>query len=756
MMKRGWQACALLFLAPLCALAATGTWRNFTSMKDVRGVVRDGSSFWAASSGGLFRWNTQADDFLLLTNAEGLRNIDLTAVYVDGAGDVWSGSTNGVLHVYTPSTGSIRPILDIATANQTNKRINAIVVQGDTALICTEFGLSVFRIARFEFGDTYTRFGSVPAATRTSVLSAVMHNGRLYACISDGQTVNNVAVANLNNPNLLPPESWTLQTVGGPGFVPRTLTVFNGRLYAGTTGGLYYEDGENWIPVAGLSGKSILASTATATVLYLTTVAREVYAVSVQNAATPFGTTLPYAPTSITTDAQGVPVVGSTNGGLLTGGSPWVSHVPNGPDANQFLSLVVDPDGVLWCGSGDVSGRGLYRYDGSTWTTFTTLNSTLPTNDVHRISVACDGAVWASTYGRGTVELPPGSTRIDSSRIFGRNVGMMGISNDTNYVVVSNVVCDSRGNAWMSVVLAADKNLLVTRRADGTWKTLPVSISGIKLTNLMDRPVDRCLAVDAFDNLWATVRDGAFRGLISLGNAGALDSTAAFHITTANGLPSNEVKTIVVDRDNDIWVGTDRGISIILDPSNPVRKDAIALYKPLNGLVINTIAVDPLNQKWVGTTEGVFLLSPDGTQTLASYTVENTQGKLIDNDVKTIGIDQKTGTVYFGTTYGMASLTTAAAAPKASFDALTLYPNPFLVPTGTPLTVSGLVENSSLKIVTIDGRVVRDIKSPGGLVGFWDGKDSGGSFVPSGVYLVIASAEDGSTVAIGKIAVITQ
>jgi hypothetical protein len=308
----------------------------------------------------------------------------------------------------------------------------------------------------------------------------------------------------------------------------------------------------------------------------------------------------------------------------------------------------------------------------------------------------------------------------------------------------------------MSVVAAADKNIIVTRRADGTWRTIPVSISGIKLTNLMDRPIDRCLAVDAFDNLWATVRDGAFRGIISLGNAGELDSAAAFHVTTANGLPSNEVKTIVVDRDNDIWVGTDRGIAIILDPSNPTRKDAIALYKPLNGLVINTIAVDPLNQKWVGTTEGVFLLSPDGTQTLASYTVENTQGKVIDNDVKTIGIDTKTGTVYFGTTYGMASLTTAAAAPKAAFDVLTLYPNPFLVPTGAPLTVSGLVENASLKIIAVDGRVVRDITSPGGLVGFWDGKDSGGTFVPSGVYIVIASAEDGSTVAIGKIAVIKQ
>jgi len=756
MMKRGWWVCVVVLLAPVCAVAATGTWKNFTSMKDVRGVVGDGPSFWAATSGGLFRWNAQTNDFLLLTNAEGLRNIDLTAVNIDGAGDVWSGTSNGVLHVYTPSTGTIRPILDIATANQTNKKINAIVIQGDTALICTDFGLSVFRIGPFEFGDTYSRFGSVPADTRAAVLSAAIHKGRLYACISDGQTVNSVAVANLSNPNLLPPESWTLETVGEPGFIPRTLTVFNGTLYAGTTGGLYYENGSTWVPVAALSGKSMLASTAAATTLFVTTATQEVYAVSAQNTATLFGTTLPYSCPSVSSDAQGIPVVGSTGGGLLTGGTPWTSHVPNGPDANQFLSLVVDPGGVLWCGSGDVSGRGLYRYDGTTWTTFTMANSALPTNDVHRVSVACNGAVWASTYGRGTVELLPGSTRIDSSRIFGRNVGMMGISNDTNYIVVSNVVCDSRGNAWMSVVLAADKNLISTRRADGTWKNIPVSIGGIKVNSLMDRPVDRCLAVDAFDNLWATVRDGAFRGIISLGNAGTLDSTAAFHITTANGLPSNEVKTIVVDRDNDLWVGTDRGITIILDPSNPIRKDAIAAYKPLNGLVINTIAVDPLNQKWVGTTEGVFLLSPDGTQTLASYTVENTQGKVIDNDVKSIAIDQKTGTAYFGTPYGLASLTTAAAAPKAAFDALTVYPNPFLVPATTLVTVSGLVKNASLKIIAIDGRVVRDIKSPGGLVGFWDGKDSEGAFVPSGVYIVIASAEDGSAVATGKIAVIKQ
>jgi ligand-binding sensor domain-containing protein len=262
--------------------------------------------------------------------------------------------------------------------------------------------------------------------------------------------------------------------------------------------------------------------------------------------------------------------------------------------------------------------------------------------------------------------------------------------------------------------------------------------------------------VDAFDNLWSAVRDPAFKGVISFGNRGAIDSVAAFHVTAADGLPSDDIRTIVVDRDNDIWVGTTKGIGIILDPSNPLRPGGIASYRPLNGLTINTIAVDPLNQKWVGTTEGVIHLSPDGTQLLNAFTVETTEGKLIDNDVRSIAVDPLTGTVYFGTTSGLASLTTAAAAPKQSFDELTIYPNPYFLPSTVPLTVDGLVENSSLRILYIDGTLVRDLRTPGGRIGFWDGKDTEGNDVSSGIYIVIAYAEDGSQLAKGKAAVLRR
>jgi ligand-binding sensor domain-containing protein len=754
-MRRVLELCVAVLLAGSIAQGAIGIWKNFTAMYNVRAVARDGSNYWAATSGGLFRWSPSDSSYLRLTNADGLQSIDLTAVAIDGSGDVWSGASTGIVHVYSPSTGAIRTINDIALAkDQTNKGINAIIIQGDTVLICTDFGLTIFRVKKFEFGDTFSHFGNIPSGTRTAVYSALIHGGMIWACVSDGSTYNYVATANLGSSNLLPPESWALNYIGSASTIPLTLSLFSGTLYCGTSAGLYARSNGTWTSVSTLGSPAVIGSFATSNALLVATNENLVYSITAQQAVAQVGASIAHTVTAITADASGNPVVGSSDAGILSPGTGWTSHFPNGPNGSAFISIAADPDGVIWVGSGDSNGKGLYRFDGTTWTNFTTANSLLPANEVYRVSVACNGSVWASTYGRGIVEMPRGTTKIDSAHVFYRNRGLIGIPEDPNYVVPANVVCDSRGNTWMSVVAAADKNLLIVRKADGTWRFFPAILNGVKLFNLMDRPVDRCLAVDAYDNVWATVRDAAYLGMISLGNAGSIDSTAAYHLTNSNGLPSNNVKTIVVDNDNDIWVGTDLGIAIILDPSNPLRSGGIAAYKPLNGLVVNTIAVDPLNQKWVGTTDGVFLMSADGTQTLASYTVDNTSGKLMDNDVKSIAIDGKTGTVYFGTAYGLASLATAAATPKSSFDGLTVYPNPYLIPSNTTLTISGLVQNSSLKVMTVDGTVVRNIKAPGGLIGFWDGKDDNGKEVASGVYLIVAYSEDGSAVANGKVAVI--
>jgi hypothetical protein len=225
-------------------------------------------------------------------------------------------------------------------------------------------------------------------------------------------------------------------------------------------------------------------------------------------------------------------------------------------------------------------------------------------------------------------------------------------------------------------------------------------------------------------------------------------------LTTDDGLTSNKVWSEAVDRDGALWVGTDQGISIIFDPANP--RSSMAIYHPIPDQIIQGIVVDPLNNKWIATKQGVFVYSADGTSILNHYTVETTNGKLLDDDVASISINSNTGTVYFGSEKGLSSLTTASVSPVRSFGDLSISPNPFYLPSRIQLTVDGLAENSTLKILSIDGSLIKEIQTPGGRVGFWDGTDTQGRLVATAVYLVVAYADDGSKVATGKVAVIRR
>lgn len=762
--KRATAGVVAAMLFALHASAQVGVWKNYTSMQEARSIARSGNTFWAATSGGLFSWQEGTDTYTKFTSAEGLLSTDLTAVAADKNGDVWSGTSGGMIHLYSPATNLWRYIPDITTTNQTNKQINNILVFGDSILICSEFGLSVFRNDQFQFGDTYTKFGQLSGTIRVSVTSAALFGGKLWAVVSDRQSITRVASASLSNPNLLPPEAWTLQAIGQT--VPRHLSVFNNRLYVGTSSGVFVLTGNTWSVVDSLAGMNVLALSASATKLAVVDDERKVITLDQQNRVARVLPTPRFASRSIALSARDSVVLGTLRGGIITRqDTGWTPHFPNGPETNGFGSVAVDLDGVVWGATGfAANGSGFHRFDGTTWKTFRQENSPTRTNDTWRVSTACNGDVWFGVWGDFTaaIRMPRGAQRVDSANVFDRRRGFPPIGGNPNYYVTGAPVCDSKGNTWFPMMIPGNQRGLVALTSSGSVVNLPAIVGGSRLFAEFPR-VSRALAVDGFDNLWMAPGN-TISGVASLNNRGSItDSVADFHLTMANGLPSDAVTCVVADKDGDIWIGTDNGIAIVLDPSNPTRQGGVASYKPLSGpggaagTGVNAIAVDPLNQKWVATNEGAVLLSRDGTQTLAQFTLANTNGKIISNEIKDIAIDAKSGTVYFATNAGLASLTTTAAQPKESFDELTVSPNPYRIPSATPLTVDGLVENSKMKILTIDGRLVRELETPGGRIGFWDGKDEKGNDVASGVYLIVAySDENSGKVGKGKVAVLRK
>ena len=70
-----------------------------------------------------------------------------------------------------------------------------------------------------------------------------------------------------------------------------------------------------------------------------------------------------------------------------------LGNVKVGYNPNYIVSMVVDAKGVVWCGTW---GGGLSRFDGKTWTTYTTKEG-LPGNHVFMLKITKDGQLWVGT-----------------------------------------------------------------------------------------------------------------------------------------------------------------------------------------------------------------------------------------------------------------------------------------------------------------------------------------------------------------------
>jgi len=740
-----------------------GRWKNFTDMKTVRGVAAVGDSLWVATAGGLFLYySTSPAHSAKFTNSEGLSSNDLTAVTIDRAGRVWVGASDGSLNMYDPSSRQWKSIDAIKQSNRIQKGIRAFFVEGDSLLIGTDFGISVYVISRSEFGDTYANFGF---PTQARINNLIVHQNRIWAATDLG-----VASASLGTPNLSSPTAWSkYQTSDGlPGQSVSSVAAFRDSVIVGTTNGTAVFDGNAFIADGSASGKAIVDLRVRSSDLLMLWNDAKGFTVATKSSS--FGSATPIASNL---EGQAVVIalepasstfwIGTTFNGIarLTGAT-WEYEVPNGPQSNLFSSIVVDENGVLWGASG-ISGRGhgFYRYDsgaeeGKQWKNFTLAEYPIMlTDDYYKVSLGASGSLWVSSWGRGVLEVDGDSIR---RRLDQNSVPALAssVAQDSSYVVVGGVASDSKGNSWIVDRTAVNGHHLAEMGGGGAVQYRTSPSDGV-FTNIV---------VDGNDTKWLANSEPTIKystGLYYFNEDTVVTGTRFTGgwgwMTTSDGLPSNTsnaILSLAVDLDGDVCVGTDIGMMIIVDPRNPKAASSRTSPIPLRGQVIQAIAVDAVNNKWVGTKEGVIVVTPDGTQLLGQYTVLSTGGRLVDDDVRSIAIDQRRGIVYIGTEKGLSSLEIAPVQTARNYSSLELGPNPYLIPTETPLTIRNLVQGSSIKILAVDGSLVVEFAAQGGGRAFWDGKDASGRLVPSGVYFVVAFADNGNQISTGKLAVVRR
>ena len=273
------------------------------------------------------------------------------------------------------------------------------------------------------------------------------------------------------------------------------------------------------------------------------------------------------------------------------------------------------------------------------------------------------------------------------------------------------------------------------------------------------------IEIDSYGNKWiASLRSG----LIGFNeNSGTSTQIRKVFSQDQSNMPSSNVKSIAVDNNNHLWIGTIQGLRVLYNTSNFFQSSVISTQQIviledgiprelLEQQYISDIEVDGANNKWVGTIgSGVFYFSPNGQQTIYHFTKENSP--LPSNNINDISVNLSSGKVFFATDKGLVSFNSGSSSASENFSESFVYPNPIRPNFDiefNKVKISGLTDNVNIKITDIEGNLVAEaqsnvnkryngfnLESDGGIA-FWNGKNLRKRMVSSGVYIIMLSDLD--------------
>jgi ligand-binding sensor domain-containing protein len=721
-------------------------WKNYTDMKNVRAIFSTPEGVWAASTGGAFYYNYADSSYIAIHKTDGLVGAALTAVTEDNSGNIWFGSATGVINVLNPKSMEIIPIMDISASDKSSKKINELRVVGDTIIVSTDFGVSLINSKTFQFFDTFFKFGSF--SSNIKVNSALKEN-RIFVATESG-----VAVQKPGSINPSAPESWDVYktTEGLPSNNVKKLAIFKGEILAATEKGIAKFNGTSWELVMGLFFNNDVSD--------IFPKGDSLFILTKDNIYVQYGETSKQLINSL------IPLINfsySEKLGILVGSTQGILRLknefspeyffPNGPAVNQFPSMKVDNKGTLWSASGkDVTGMGFYKFQDGYWHNYNMANTPeLPTNFYYSVYTSSDNSVYFGSWGVGFVRI---RDRIDQFNT--KNTAMRGIDVNPDFLVITDFASDSKNNLWILNWGAVNQNTLSMLTPDSTWHHFSIPAENTYLGQHFS------LIIDQYNTKWFSSRDPKRAGLYYFNENNTYTNPGddiSGYLSRNNGLNNNDITALAIDRRGDIWVGTSLGVNVIsntgtiLSSSTPQLR--ISSVFTLRQQTINCIAVDPLNQKWVGTNQGLLLVNSDGTYLIAALDSKNSP--LLADEIRSIAIDENIGKIYVGTDAGLTSFETAAIKPQEAFSELFIYPSPFKINNSSGVvTIDGLIRDTEIKILSVNGKLINHFPSPGGRIAYWNGKDLNGQYVSSGIYFIIAFDKDGNSVATGKIAVLRE
>ncbi len=752
-MKKTIQFILFILISTYSFSQKIGTWRLHFNYNVSQDITYSKTKILSATDNSLLFYDKEDNSLRELDKANGLSDIGISKI--DYCKDentfiVAYNSTNIDLISDNYEITNIPDVLNKITS--ISKSINNIYIYQSKAYISSDLGIIVLDINNQEIDNTYIIGNN---GNPVSVLDCTIWNDTIFA-LTKTQGVKTAPLAGLN---LLDYSNWSANNISMPTGNITNLEVFGDFLYVATENKLYRKKDNNWITIF-YKNSSLITSLKTSEKLvcviedtlsnednYLIIDKEKTDTILNENALSPKMAIIDFQNDFYIADLGWGLIDYNKNKRLEPDGKPFSSDIFS---FNSYGNKVfASAGGIVETVIAQYNVNGFYIFENNRWKNINKFNTNGLDNILNFLDVKenpTNGKIYGATT-EGLVVYDNNSIEVFDSN---NSIIEKQVSSGSN-TYVTGIDFDSKGNTW--IVNSHSNFPLKVLTKNGEWYKYPLVIgNGEKYTGIF---------IDSYDQVWVRSFN---KGIALFPSIEDFSTTAITSIkinnSTAN-LPSKYANTIVEDKNGAIWVGTNSGIGVFDCPENifdattdckTSRRIKSTLDEYTEYLfdtdAVQAIAVDGANRKWVGTDAGLWLISETGEDVLLNFNKDNSP--MPSNEVKSIAIQEQTGEVFIATSLGMVSYTGDATEPASDISNIKAFPNPITPDYQGVISITGLVENTFIKITDINGTLIDDGYALGGKY-TWNGNDYNGNRASSGVYLVFSSDNQSKNKAVAKI-----
>ncbi len=775
----------LLFLLigfkPVQSQSIVGEWENYTSILDFRDIIQNQNYILGATSGGLVKFDLDEKKFNIYGLKDGLSKIDLNSLKIDKNGKLWicSGAPVGEINIWDIENEEVIKVFDQNVWDENLTSFSSIDFYQNKAFAACQWNMDwgIFEFDctdEYHYKDFYFNF----PVNITNINSVKIINDSLWLCTNSG-----LFVTNPDRNDLKAPEAWNLIS-GSQGKIVSDIIDFNGQIITNLNSKLYRIHklkSEEYNSTFNFDIYNLATSDELGLLIATNKGIFSILDNTIKN-------NLKGNFTNVISNDNGFIGIKYKRGLFHFDGQNENNYIPNSMLSNINTALCIDNENRLIT----ASNEGFSTLTSNGWKNIVKGNFVNITSDVNNnynyfIADTIDynvssrvfsllqrhnGDLLASLYGStiqngekgGILKFNPDN--LENYETFDTTNGAIGTT-DGYYLTPEIMKMDSHDNIWVAIHETMNKRPISILTKDNEWEYFSIDESNGHLST-----IPTTIAFDNMGRVWIGGETSS-GSIISKGGIAVLDYNNTlsdktddewYYISTSDGLANPNVYSLVFDDNNILWIMTSEGIQKAEISANfPNTYFSLIDDKPFfSNLSFSkecVIKVDGRNNKWITTANsgGVKVYTNDDTwlNNYVGFTTENSG--LLSNDVLDIVFFESDGRVVLSTTKGISVYKSPYANTGKKFKELKIFPMPFIIPSNQPLVIDGLLPQSEVKIITLDGTFVKHLNTKNetvnGVQAFWDGRDSDNNLVSSGVYLCMVFSKNGEST-VGKIAVI--